>query len=281
MLYIFQCLILSNCQWFTPHSLLVISKMPNLKELRLNSCHRLGECVAYAGLATRFGFKTLEVKRFEYLYYLFNVCVLKEVFIFHYLFQILDLRDTALGDSEVGFFSYTKTLTHLYLECPSSLRNPESADRSRTTTPTKRSVESTCLRGWKSCASEYMDDKNDAKCTISYSISTYTFLFQFLVEDEFRWDNYTFGRCLVTDRAICALGSDTCIHNSEDGVLVVKENKRVFNNPNLKTLVVRYDIMQVLNLIVNEKKEENKDDNSRNVSEIIHMSQIRVLYIWL
>lgn len=126
-----------------------------------------------------------------------------------------------------------------------------------------------------------MDDKNDAKCTISYSISTYTFLFQFLVEDEFRWDNYTFGRCLVTDRAICALGSDTCIHNSEDGVLVVKENKRVFNNPNLKTLVVRYDIMQVLNLIVNEKKEENKDDNSRNVSEIIHMSQIRVLYIWL
>lgn len=128
MLYIFQCLILSNCQWFTPHSLLVISKMPNLKELRLNSCHRLGECVAYAGLATRFGFKTLEVKRFEYLYYLFNVCVLKEVFIFHYLFQILDLRDTALGDSEVGFFSYTKTLTHLYLECPSSLRNPESAD---------------------------------------------------------------------------------------------------------------------------------------------------------
>lgn len=57
----FQCLILSNCQWFMPHSLLVISKISKLKELRLNSCHRLGECVAYASLATRFGFKTLEV----------------------------------------------------------------------------------------------------------------------------------------------------------------------------------------------------------------------------
>jgi len=28
------------------------------------------------------------------------------------------LRDTSLGDSEVGCFSSTKTLTHLYLECP-------------------------------------------------------------------------------------------------------------------------------------------------------------------
>lgn len=40
---------------------MVISKMPKLKELRLDSCHLLGECVAYASLATRFGFKTLEV----------------------------------------------------------------------------------------------------------------------------------------------------------------------------------------------------------------------------
>lgn len=28
------------------------------------------------------------------------------------------MRDTSLGDSEVGCFSSTKTLTHLYLECP-------------------------------------------------------------------------------------------------------------------------------------------------------------------
>lgn len=38
------------------------------------------------------------------------------------------MRDTALGDSEVGCFSCTKTLTHLYLECPSSLRNAELHD---------------------------------------------------------------------------------------------------------------------------------------------------------
>jgi len=44
------------------------------------------------------------------------------------VFQILDLRDTALGDSEVGCFSSTKTLTHLYLECPSTWRNDESPE---------------------------------------------------------------------------------------------------------------------------------------------------------
>jgi hypothetical protein len=45
--------------------------------------------------------------------------------IFYNYFQILDLRDTAIGDSEVGCFSSTKTLTHLYLECPSTLSNEE------------------------------------------------------------------------------------------------------------------------------------------------------------
>lgn len=182
------CLILSNCQWFTPHSLLVISKMPKLKELRLNSCHRLGECVAYTSLATRFGFKTLE---------------------------ILDLRDTALGDSEVGCFSCTKTLTHLYLECPSSLRNAESSDELR---PLQREALNQL---------PVYEDGN---------------LAQFFVEDGFRWENYMFGRCLITDRAICALGSDTCdriINNSAEEVIVVEGDKRIFNNPHLKTLVVR------------------------------------------
>ncbi|XP_016918450.1 uncharacterized protein LOC108001770 isoform X1 [Apis cerana] len=183
------CLILSNCQWFTPHSLLVISKMPKLKELRLNSCHRLGECVAYTSLATRFGFKTLE---------------------------ILDLRDTALGDSEVGCFSCTKTLTHLYLECPSSLRNAELPDSEPR--PLQREVLNQL---------PVYEDGN---------------LAQFLVEDGFRWENYMFGRCLITDRAICALGSDTCdriINNSAEEVIVVEGDKRIFNNPHLKTLVVR------------------------------------------
>ncbi|CAL7935419.1 unnamed protein product [Xylocopa violacea] len=184
------CLILSNCQWFTPHSLLVISKMPKLKELRLNSCHRLGECVAYTSLATRFGFKTLE---------------------------ILDLRDTALGDSEVGCFSCTKTLTHLYLEFPSSSRNTEPPE------PEPRPLQRDAFNQLP-----VYEDEN---------------LAQFLVEDGFRWESYMFGRCLITDRVICALGSDTCdrriINNSAEGVIVVEEDKRIFNKPLLKTLVVR------------------------------------------
>ncbi|XP_032685346.1 uncharacterized protein LOC116850786 isoform X2 [Odontomachus brunneus] len=179
------CLILSNCQWFTPHSLLVISKIPKLKELRLNSCHRLGECLAYASLATRFGFKTLE---------------------------ILDLRDTALGDSEVGCFSSTKTLTHLYLECPYTLRNEESPE---------------IIQQRQRQLPIYQDD----------------ILAQFVVEDETSFENYNLQRCLISDRAICALGSDTCdrrvINNYPHGMVILEEDRRIFNNPNLKTLVVR------------------------------------------
>lgn len=87
-------LILTNCQWLTGHSLMVISKIPKLKELRINSCKNLGECVAYASLSTRFGFKTLEK---------------------------LDLRCTTFGDSELRCFGNTKTLTHIYLEYSSEL----------------------------------------------------------------------------------------------------------------------------------------------------------------
>ncbi|XP_076285928.1 uncharacterized protein LOC143211813 isoform X3 [Lasioglossum baleicum] len=186
------CLILSNCQWFTPHSLLVISKMPNLKELRLNSCHRLGECVAYTSLATRFGFKKLE---------------------------ILDLRDTALGDSEVCCFSSTSTLTHLYLECPSSLRHTELKDQ-ESPRPLDREALSNVPPAYE-----------DAHVA------------QFWVEDGFRWENNSFGHCVITDRAICVLGSDMfdrkMVKDLAEGVIVVEDGERVFNNPHLKTLVVR------------------------------------------
>ncbi|KYM76914.1 F-box/LRR-repeat protein 12 [Atta colombica] len=193
------CLILSNCEWFTPHSLLVISKIPKLKELRLNSCHRLGECVAYASLATRFGFKTLE---------------------------ILDLRDTALGDSEVGCFSSTKTLTHLYLECPSTWRNDESPEVIQ-------------HRQQQALRLPIFEDGN---------------LAQFLVEDGFSFENYGFQRCLISDRAICALGSDICEREGVNSflapqrrIIILREDiredrreaRRISNNPNLKTLVVR------------------------------------------
>ncbi|XP_053970319.1 uncharacterized protein LOC128894660 [Hylaeus anthracinus] len=180
------CLILSNCSWFTSHSLLVISKMPKLKELRLNSCHSLGECIAYTSLATKLGFQNLE---------------------------ILDLRDTALGDSEVGCFSYTKTLTHLYLECPTS-RNSESTEyeprlMSRQLNPPT------------------YEDEN---------------LAQFWIDIGFRWETSSFGRCNITDRTICTLGSKVCdrriINNTAEGAVFIEE-KRVVNNPRLKTLVVR------------------------------------------
>lgn len=61
-----------------------------------------------------------------------------------------------------------------------------------------------------------------------------------------------FGRCLITDRAICALGSDTCdriINNSAEEVIVVEGDKRIFNNPHLKTLVVRYYYIIILDII--------------------------------
>ncbi|XP_011137236.1 uncharacterized protein LOC105181875 isoform X1 [Harpegnathos saltator] len=195
-----SCLILSNCQWFTPHSLLVISKIPKLKELRLNSCHRLGECLAYASLATRFGFKTLE---------------------------ILDLRDTALGDSEVGCFSSTKTLTHLYLECPYTLRNEESPEIVQAEIVQPEIVQQRQQR--QALQPIYRDGILD----------------QYLVpvDDGISFDNYNLQRCLISDRAICALGSDTCdrrvINNYPHGMMILEEDKRIFNNPNLKTLVVR------------------------------------------
>ncbi|XP_012219174.1 uncharacterized protein [Linepithema humile] len=189
------CLILTKCNWFTPHSLLVISKIPKLKELRLNSCHRLGECVAYASLATRFGFKTLE---------------------------ILDLRDTSLGDSEVGCFSSTKTLTHLYLECPTL--------------------------GHEDRESEIVQQRQQRQrqpLPIPIPIPIYEDhnLAQFYIEDLVSFEDFGFQRCLISDRAICALGSDTgdrkVINSSPQGMVILQEDRRICNNPNLKTLVVR------------------------------------------
>lgn len=83
-----------------PYSLMAISKALNLKELRLNSCHGLGECMAYISLATRYGFKNLE---------------------------IADFRDTFLGDSELCALSSVDSLTELHLDCPNTemVRQPE------------------------------------------------------------------------------------------------------------------------------------------------------------
>ncbi|XP_011332854.2 uncharacterized protein LOC105276711 isoform X2 [Ooceraea biroi] len=130
---------------------------------------------------------------------------------------ILDLRDTSLGDSEVGCFSSTKTLTHLYLECPSTCSNDES--------------------------SEVIQQQQRQRQALRLPILEDNNLAQFLVEDGFPLENYGFQRCLVSDRAICALGSDTCdrkvINSSPQGMIIVQEDRRISNKPNLKTLVVR------------------------------------------
>ncbi|XP_043494527.1 uncharacterized protein LOC122519249 [Polistes fuscatus] len=166
------CLILSHCQWLLPHSLLVISKIAKLKELRMNSCRRLGECVAYSSLATRFGFKKLET---------------------------LDLRDTALGDSEVSCFSGTKTLKHLYLEYPANFINYRDLDPP-------------------------FEDGN---------------FIEYIPENH--WDNEGHQGRFISDRAIRAIGTTAkkVIHTSPHGILILEEENRIFNNPPLKTLVVR------------------------------------------
>lgn len=52
---------LEKCPWFETHDLVVFSKLPHLKRLILRGCSSLKGCVPYGSIATRFGFKSLEV----------------------------------------------------------------------------------------------------------------------------------------------------------------------------------------------------------------------------
>lgn len=52
---------LSYCSWVSGHSLMSLSKFPSLTKLLLRGCRKVGECLAYVSLASRFGFKTLKV----------------------------------------------------------------------------------------------------------------------------------------------------------------------------------------------------------------------------
>lgn len=187
-------LILSNCKWFAPHSLMVISKLPKLKELRLDSCYCLGECFAYTSLAARYGFKALE---------------------------ILDLRNTVIGDSEIACFNCTETLTHLYLECPSNVinRDEESTPQEEAERPTGRS---------RILMQVIRENRMVPQVEVVHA------------------DNYNWGeveRFLVTDRTICSLGNYVCerriVDNARGGIFRIEEESRICNNPNLRILVVR------------------------------------------
>ncbi|XP_058128594.1 uncharacterized protein LOC131292870 [Anopheles ziemanni] len=83
------------CTWFDTHDFMVLSKLPNLRYLSLKGCANLKDSVPYASLATRYGFRKLEV---------------------------LDLRDTPISDSDVSCFNIVQTLKELLLECPEHLR---------------------------------------------------------------------------------------------------------------------------------------------------------------
>ena len=84
-----ESLNLNGCHWFEDHSLMAISKCVKLRKLQLRNCPMVGSCSAYIMLAARFGFNSLEV---------------------------LDLRETAVGDSEVHAFQSKLSLKQLYID---------------------------------------------------------------------------------------------------------------------------------------------------------------------
>ncbi|CAD0207012.1 unnamed protein product [Chrysodeixis includens] len=77
----------SECDWFEPASLMPLSKLPVLHELYMKDCVRLTECVAYASLATRYGFRQL---------------------------RILDVRGSPISDSEISAVGWLPLLEELY-----------------------------------------------------------------------------------------------------------------------------------------------------------------------
>lgn len=114
-------LCLEESYWFETHDLVLFSKMPALRVLNLKGSNSVMHCVPYASIASRYGFKRLEV---------------------------LDLRDTPVADSDIQCFNVTTSLKQLLLECPDKLRRrpdlgcrTQTADllRKRNRNPHKRS----------------------------------------------------------------------------------------------------------------------------------------------
>lgn len=91
-----EVLCLEESYWFETHDLVLFSKMPELRVLNLNGSNSMTHCVPYASIASRYGFKKLEV---------------------------LDLRNTPVSDSDIQCFNITSTLKELLLECPRNLRD--------------------------------------------------------------------------------------------------------------------------------------------------------------
>ncbi|KAJ2942282.1 hypothetical protein O0L34_g15828 [Tuta absoluta] len=90
---------LSECPWLEPAALLPLSKLVNLRVLLMQECPAMAEFVAYVSLATRYGFRAL---------------------------QVLDLRGSPVGDSEVSALGWLPELQELYLEAPKAPDAPPS-----------------------------------------------------------------------------------------------------------------------------------------------------------
>ncbi|KAJ8706649.1 hypothetical protein PYW07_012727 [Mythimna separata] len=93
----------SECDWFEPASLMPLSKLAGLTELYMRDCKRLTECVAYASLATRYGFRQL---------------------------RILDVRGSPLADSEVSAVGWLPRLEELYVSPPAD--KPDETEHTHT-----------------------------------------------------------------------------------------------------------------------------------------------------
>ncbi|KAL7288563.1 hypothetical protein TKK_0017304 [Trichogramma kaykai] len=192
-------LILSNCKWLNSHSFMIISKIQQLKEVRLNSCHGLKEDIAYTSIACRCGMKNLE---------------------------ILDLRDTFVGDSVITSFSLCPTLTEIYMENPS----PESEPYHHEPPPEHREIFLIQLpRG-----------PNINQNNVAVNVGRVNDI------DANRLMGYirnNVDRSLITDRSVCSLGiqgrnPNIAINHLEEVQLAVGRSRET-TNPNLQKLVVR------------------------------------------
>lgn len=82
----------SECLWVEPDYVMTFSKLEHLRELVIRDCKNMKDFVAYASLATRNGFRSLEM---------------------------LDYSGSPVGDSEVSPLGWLPNLTKLYLMMPS------------------------------------------------------------------------------------------------------------------------------------------------------------------
>lgn len=90
---------LEYCNFFESNDVMPFSKLQFLKTLSLRGCLKMKNCVPYLSLACRFGFPKLE---------------------------ILDLRETNIGDGEVQCLNAIKTLKQLFLERPQAFARHQS-----------------------------------------------------------------------------------------------------------------------------------------------------------